>query len=275
MYNVQKEEFCMYQINKINEAITCILDRYQEALYLIEGDEKALLIDCGMDQESLNDVVSTLTDKEIIVALTHGHIDHIGQSGDFKDVYMNPLDRELYQSHMHMSMEHFQSDGLNFKAIQEIQDMPEFFDLGNHIIDVIPLKGHTAGSVIFVSRLYHSVFTGDAIGSGCGCWMQLDESSHISEYQRSLNETIKILRSFGVDDQWHFYGGHAHQEYQSLVSSYNRLDFSLMQDMATLCQKLLDHQVPLKDTKATKMTYQPYYASYQKAEIIIVKEHID
>jgi glyoxylase-like metal-dependent hydrolase (beta-lactamase superfamily II) len=264
----------MYTNQKINKDTTLIIDKYKESLILIEGSQKALLIDTGMDLDNLYDYVKQLTDKPIIVALTHGHIDHIGRSGDFKDVYMNLSDKDVYLEHMHLNMGHFKSEGLNFKNISDINELPKFFDLGNKIIDVIALPGHTVGSTIFIDKDNQCIYSGDAIGSGCGVWMQLDESLNISDYEKALDNAIKKLEEIGVDDSWMFIGGHYGQENESQVSSKNILDFTLMKDMKLLCCELLNHNIEYHDTKATALSNKPYYVSYKRAEMIITKEKV-
>ncbi|MGN1183295.1 MAG: MBL fold metallo-hydrolase [Faecalibacillus sp.] len=264
----------MYRNEKINDHTYKILDSYNEAMYLLIGQKRALLIDAGMEKENLFEYVSSFTSHPIDLALSHGHIDHIGRSGDFENVYMNLFDQDVYLSHMNMNIGHFKSDGLCFKNIKDIKEMPSHFDLGDIIIDVLSLGGHTPGSMIFIDQKQRSIFTGDAIGSGCGCWMQLDECLHISIYQKNIQKVIKYLENINVDDHWLFYGGHDQQEYQSKVSDYNRLDMQLLKDMEQLCQKLLNHQVRFEKSDALMMSSQPYYVFFQKAEMIVTKEKI-
>lgn len=264
----------MYKTQIINDNSLKIVDSYGDAMYLLLGSQYALLIDSGMEKEDLAVFVSSLTALPVILALSHGHIDHIGRSGDFGHVFMDMTDRDTYLSHIHLNKGHFQNDGLNFKRIDEIQSMPDFFDLGDRTISVVSLHGHTPGSVIFVDQQQKMIFTGDAIGSGCGCWMQLDESLSIKMYHQNLHAVISKLIDLQVDNEWQFYGGHDQQEYQSKISEFNRLDFELLKDMEQLSKKLLQRKINFYDTKALKMTYQPYYVSFKKAEMIVVKEKI-
>ena len=55
----------------------CIDEFGMDALFLLEGSEKALLIDTGTGLFDIPALVAELTDKPLIVALTHGHVDHI------------------------------------------------------------------------------------------------------------------------------------------------------------------------------------------------------
>ena len=49
--------------------------------YLIEGDTQAVLIDTGLGQGDLRNVVDRLTGKPYIIINTHGYSDHIGGNG--------------------------------------------------------------------------------------------------------------------------------------------------------------------------------------------------
>lgn len=264
----------MYKTQIINDNSLKIVDSYGDAMYLLLGSQYALLIDAGMEKENLSVFVSSLTSLPVILVLSHGHIDHIGRSGDFDQVFMDMYDRDTYLSHMHLKNDYFQNDGLNFKNFDKIQPIPDSFDLGDRIISVVTLYGHTPGSVIFVDQRERLIFTGDAIGSGCGCWMQLDESLSIKMYHQNLHAVISKLNELLVDDQWQFFGGHDQQEYQSKISEFNCLNFQLLKDMERLSEKLLQRKIKFYDTEALKMTYQPYYVSFQKAEMIVVKEKI-
>lgn len=55
------------------------IDEFEiSSCFLIEGPEKALLIDTGQGVGDLRSCVEMLTDKPVTVVLTHNHADHIG-----------------------------------------------------------------------------------------------------------------------------------------------------------------------------------------------------
>ena len=57
---------------------TIMLQGSPHFVYLLIGEEKAMLIDSFYGQGDLRAFVETITDKPVIVANTHGHFDHTG-----------------------------------------------------------------------------------------------------------------------------------------------------------------------------------------------------
>ena len=54
---------------------------YNESLYLVEGNERALLIDAGTVIPGLDKIVAKITSKPVTMILTHAHGDHAGGVG--------------------------------------------------------------------------------------------------------------------------------------------------------------------------------------------------
>mgnify|MGYP000597070206 CR=1 FL=1 len=77
------------RIERIADGLWALDDAHQGSLYLIEGNERALLIDAGMGAEPLLPVLRTLTDKPIALALTHAHVDHMERADEFETVYLH------------------------------------------------------------------------------------------------------------------------------------------------------------------------------------------
>jgi hydroxyacylglutathione hydrolase len=51
-----------------------------ESLYLLEGNDKALLIDAGTKIADLDKVVASITKKPVMLVATHVHPDHVGST---------------------------------------------------------------------------------------------------------------------------------------------------------------------------------------------------
>jgi hydroxyacylglutathione hydrolase len=164
-------------------------------IYLVEGTEKALVIDAGVSGSDLLDFVKTLTGKPIEMVLTHGHGDHIAAVTQFDKVSMSEKDFNLMYN---MMMTDFKSSGMKDLKGREV------FDLGGCKLEVLALPGHTSGSVVLLDRERQLLFAGDAIGSG-SLWMQLPESSSVEEF---LDEIRKLEKSLDGLNELKPYLGH-------------------------------------------------------------------
>ena len=60
----------------------------------------------------------------------------------------------------------------------------QVFDLGGVTLEVVSLRGHTAGSIGLIAREDRILFSGDGVNPHL--WMQLDESMPIRELQATL-----------------------------------------------------------------------------------------
>lgn len=254
----------VYEIKQIDDQLYTINDDKNDTCYVLIAQTKAMIIDLTEGKEPIKPIIEKITTLPCIIVATHGHGDHVGRSGEFDKLYMSLLDMDVFAWNTKV----FDDLCLCTKEqIQELQD-GDVFDLGGLHIEVVGLPGHTPGSMLFVCKEKQCVFTGDAIGSGCGVWMQLPHSTLIKEYQKSLQIASKRLELLGVNDHWKFYGGHDAQEYESKVSDYNRLDFQLLKDMEVLCKKILHGEVKVLPSKAKAFSGPSLYAAYHKAEMI-------
>lgn len=73
---------------KCSEHVTRIYGLAGEQMYLVEGTQKAALVDTGSGAGSLRQYVETLTERPVIVLLTHGHVDHAMGAPEFDTVYI-------------------------------------------------------------------------------------------------------------------------------------------------------------------------------------------
>ena len=127
---------------------------YNESVYVLEGNDKALVIDAGTYMPHLDQVVAQLTGKPVMMALTHGHGDHVGGAVCFPEVWIHPADTALISGRRgaYQGEIHYLEDG-------------QVIDLGGRQVEVLHTPGHTSGSVTFFDKEHHYGFSGDAFGS--------------------------------------------------------------------------------------------------------------
>lgn len=181
--------FPMVQINKG----TWEIDEFDVAsIFLLEGKDKALLIDTGMGVGDLRGAVEMVTDKPLTVVLSHGHIDHTGNARQFREVWLHPADQhmpipdtlERRRSDVeHIAQRQKGSIGAPYSMFNlypydidvDLREPSELmpiihnlydgqqFDLGDRVITVYECPGHTAGEVMFLDETNRMLFAGDAV----------------------------------------------------------------------------------------------------------------
>lgn len=183
---------------KLTEHVTRIFGLGREQMYLVEGTEKAALIDTGCGVGSLRSYVETLTDKPLIVLITHGHVDHAMGAAEFDTVYMSRKDDYIYKEHCAVERRKgFISQSPFFAEVEESDYQPtlpceafldlnegDVFDLGGITIEVFACPGHTLGSLCMLFREERTLLTGDSCN--CSIFLFADYSTGLTTYENSL-----------------------------------------------------------------------------------------
>ncbi len=84
-----------FTTTRISENVIRISDHGTDNMYLVIGNQKAMLIDNGLGVANIRDFVKTLSSLPLIVVITHGHPDHAGANYQFREVYINPDDMAM------------------------------------------------------------------------------------------------------------------------------------------------------------------------------------
>lgn len=192
---------------QINDHIYQFKDPLGVLCTLIIGKEKAMLIDTCYGIGDLPSLVKNYTSLPLIVIASHGHMDHTGGNYQFKEVYINELDLDLckqYNNYEWRKNEIFTAR--NAKVLPNSFDESSFLlqregnlkiiknyttiDLGAITCEIIPMEGHTKGSIgIYIKEDNYLVVT-DAT---CPfVWMFLKESTTVETYINMLERTLKI-----------------------------------------------------------------------------------
>ncbi len=200
-----------FTIFKYNESLYQIKDALGVLSTLVIGKEKALLFDTGYGIGNLKDEVLKITKLPLIVVNSHGHMDHSCGNYLFDEVYIHPNDIELCQKHN--GLERRQRNLDNVKKINALPkefdeeryllqnegklvelEISMIFDLGGIKLEVVPIYGHTKGSIALYNKEEKYLLVGD--GTCPFVWMFLEESTTVSEYIKSLENILKLEFEF-------------------------------------------------------------------------------
>ena len=172
----------MFQVHPIDKQLDRITDLSGTHFYLVKGDLEAALLDTGVGCGSLDKLVRSLTKLPVKVFITHGHVDHAMGAGAFEDVWISPLDKEVYEEHratefrlnyIHRSV---MSGGAPEAAavtagmLEPPKPFDQFhplrpgdtFDLGGISLEILEGAGHTPGCVTVLVPELRTLLLGDA-----------------------------------------------------------------------------------------------------------------
>jgi glyoxylase-like metal-dependent hydrolase (beta-lactamase superfamily II) len=174
-------------------------------MYLLEGRDRALLIDTGLParyREGVDDLKTVvryllahendgrvrLKPLDFVVANTHNHPDHIGENRLMQDrtVYYMDGDWPAVAPPNYMPIREGGGPTAHGsgKAVASI-------DLGGgRVLEAIAMPPHTAGSTGYLDRPNGLLFSGDAVGSA---WPFLQASS-LAVYDRTIHHLERLTR---------------------------------------------------------------------------------
>jgi len=192
-------DFTSYKLT--NNTTVISLRNNKQFIYLLEGEERSLLIDTGWGCEALKDVVAQLTHKPLLVMNTHFHGDHSGGNYLFDEVMVSEnyeADMKAHQAGVFSYLPLYEN-----YTIRGVGDME--LDLGNRPLSLIKLQpGHSNSSLFVYDKTNRMLFSGDDIEaqSVIMCDMSRDEKStfdlqtRLSQYAHNLRKVKDLSIDF-------------------------------------------------------------------------------
>lgn len=153
--------------------------------FLLEGAERAMLVDTGLGDGDLRGFCSSLTAKPIFVVTTHSDGDHTGSHSQFDEIYMHPSEFDRY---------------LNRKKIARTDIRPlwegDIIDLGGFKLEIILLPGHTPGSIALLERERRFLIAGDSVQTDA--IFMFAEGRSLSAFLLSMEKLMKMKSDFDI-----------------------------------------------------------------------------
>lgn len=169
-------------------------------MYLVEGDNEAIMIDSGYGAGNIREYAQSLTSKPIkYVINTHYHFDHTANDAYFDCAYMSP------DSVDKATIPYPSFEGIDFPRNYPIVTVKEGykFDLGNRELEVFDIPNHTVGGIALLDRRERILFSGDEImktdSATLNCSVAQFENN-MSKLEAHRSEFDKICGGPGVVD---------------------------------------------------------------------------
>lgn len=144
-----------YKAYKLYDHFWCIEDGHVR-MFLIEGKDKAILIDTGNGTGDLAAFVKTLTEKQVELIITHCHPDHVGATQYFESAYIHKAEIEVYCNAPYGNKQ------LKLIPVEE----GHVFNVDDYAFEVIHTPGHTLGSIVLLDRNKKIMLSNDTVQVG-------------------------------------------------------------------------------------------------------------
>lgn len=178
-----------YETRTFGDAITRIRESHLSTdvrcnMWLIAGRDRDVLVDSGFGFRSLRDEVAAIADREVLAVASHTHFDHIGGHHQFADrlvhpaeaaVLADPTDRStVWGPYRHEPLllrspsDGFDLDTWHVSAAPATRTVDEgdIIDLGDRVLEVLHLPGHSPGSIALYEAATLTLFAGDVVYDG-------------------------------------------------------------------------------------------------------------
>lgn len=170
-----------FDVRPVTNQVTAIVEpNHVECVisYLIEGRDRAILLDTGMGVGNIAELVARLTPKPVSVVNSHAHWDHIGDNWRFDEIAIHAAEADRLPEGVSSRVlsRWFTPDQLRgplpatydpataeipaSHATRLLQDGDEI-DLGDRCLQVLHLPGHSPGGIALYDGSHRWLFTTD------------------------------------------------------------------------------------------------------------------
>jgi len=173
------------EVIKIDEQTFRIEDNGVRSFVFI-GKERALVVDTGFGETgSVRQIAAKLTDKPVMLVITHADGDHIGGAGAFETAWMHPAEMAYY----------YTRSSVKNPSVSPLWE-GDVIDIGGRRFEVIHIPGHTPGSIALLDRENRILVSGDTVSEAC--IYMFGPARNLTAYLASLEKLIKLQGAFDV-----------------------------------------------------------------------------
>ena len=183
---MEREWFEVVELEPGVHAIGESLHDENVACFLVEGRDRAALIDAGTGIGDLRGLVEELTSLPLTLVISHSHWDHVGSVSRFSgwaEVLVHPLEASRLRAGVpnermrsYVGGDHLRGAppaGLDLDRIEITGVDPDGYlddgsivDLGGRTLEVLHVPGHSPGLLALLDRDSGALFTTDAVYGG-------------------------------------------------------------------------------------------------------------
>ncbi len=181
--------------------------------FLVEGADRAVLIDTGIGVGNLGEVIRELTDLPVTVVTTHAHWDHVGGNRWFVDIRAPKgahaaLRAGWSDDRMRRALDPSELSGAlpvgtdpDHAGIPPLTDIVtiadgDTLDLGGRSLNIIAAPGHASDLIVLLDRVNGILFGTDAVYAAA-LYAQMPDSD-LTVYLRTLQTLSELVPDLRV-----------------------------------------------------------------------------
>lgn len=210
-----------YTVQLVADHMWAVDEFGADMCYVVEGNDRALVVDTGYGYGNLRDTVEQITSLPYVVVNTHGHMDHVCGNWQFDvDTYMHEADLfliepEYLRGRWLSSCEKTKKEpgftgglhvnGDKVPVIQKPLPLKEhqIFDLGGRTLEVLFTPGHTPGCIVLLDKKNRLLVAGDTVVS-TPILIFDTYSATVEEYRDSLLKMLEREQDFDLIVSGHY-----------------------------------------------------------------------
>ncbi|MBT8047015.1 MAG: MBL fold metallo-hydrolase [Xanthomonadales bacterium] len=182
-----------YETRPCSDGITLIWELHVSRdlccnIWHVRGRDRDLLIDSGLGVVSLRESVPQLSGRQLLAVASHSHFDHIGCHHEFEHRLCHPAEAHVmcipdnqaniwsdYRASIDESevLQALPYDNFSFDNYSVVPAPPtrlidegDEVDLGDRLLRVFHMPGHSPGSICLYESASETLFTGDVLYDG-------------------------------------------------------------------------------------------------------------
>ena len=195
-----------FDVNYINPKTYSLIEPQSSQYnvsYLLIGDSKAIMFDTGSGENQavngfkIKPIIDQLTQIPTTLMMSHFHFDHNQNISEFNTIGFPDLPF-LRQSVTTNDTYNFTTEDLflgNYPSqvqVNEWYPVNTDIDLGNRVIQLVNIPGHTKESLAIIDKTNKMAFLGDYLYNGT---LFLFDNSDLTVYKESVEYLISILNA--------------------------------------------------------------------------------
>src|SRR5438552_5005474 len=157
-----------FAVRELGPGLHLVAEPVHVNCFLVQGQQRAVLIDSGLGIGNIRRVAESLTDRELLVVNTHYHFDHVGGNHLFPEVAIHergvaPLGQEVPAEVMRLYLRYLEEMLERFALYRELDERffhflteettprqlpPDFDPAGWRIVPSVPTRVLREGDVL-------------------------------------------------------------------------------------------------------------------------------